>query len=225
MSVLAFLTACGGGDETTVPVASTSTFNLHAAYKNLNASSGSYKFNITGTYGANPISGSGAAVVGTVSTGTFEGRSALQKTITGIGSFTANKLTIPLAQSSISWMDTNYMLLGVSGGPEYIVVDGYASIPTAAKINNTGTFFTGKRYTTSAKTTLLGTQTVTYVVEADTSTTALLTLINVDKNNAGTTTSTSINQYRITTSNTITPLKATSVDNINGITLILTIVN
>ena len=221
-----FLAGCGGGGGgTSVPVASTSTFNLQAAYKSYYATSASYKFNITGTYGANPISGSGSAVVGTVSSGTFEGQSALQQTTTVTGSFIANNQTIPLAASSISWVDTNYMPRGTSGGSEYIVVDASASIPIAAKINDTGSVFTAKRYTTSAKTTLLGTRTVTYVVEADSGTTALVTLIDVDKNNAGTMTSTATSQYRITTANTFTKIKETLVDNVNGISLILTIVN
>ena len=223
---LVTLAGCGGGGGgTTLPVASTSTFNLQSAYKSYYATSASYKFNITGTYSANAISGSGSAVVGSVSSGTFEGQSALQQTTTVTGSFTANNQTIPLAASSISWVDTNYMPRGTSGGSEYIVVDGSASIPTAAKINDTGSVFTAKRYTTSAKTTLLGTRTVTYVVEADSGTTALVTLIDVDKNNAGTTTSTSTSQYRITTANTFTKIKETAVDNVNGISLTLTIVN
>ena len=226
LTTLVILGGCGGGGGgTSVPVASTSTFNLQAAYKSYYATSASYKFNITGTYGANSISGSGSAVVGTVSSGTFEGQSALQQTTTVTGSFIANNQTIPLAASSISWVDTNYMPRGTSGGSEYIVVDGSASIPTAAKINDTGSVFTAKRYTTSAKTTLLGTRTVTYVVEADSDTTALVTLINVDKNNAGTMTSTATSQYRITTANTFTKIKETLVDNVNGISLILTIVN
>jgi hypothetical protein len=225
-AVLSLLSACGGGGGgEAVPVASTSTFNLQAAYKSYYATSASYKFNITGTYGANPISGSGSAVVGTVSSGTFEGQSALQQTTTITGSFIANNQTIPLAASSISWLDTNYMPRGVSGGSEYIVVDSSGILPIAAKINDTGSFFTAKRYTTSAKTTLLGTRTVTYVVEADSGTTALVTLIYVDKNNAGTMTSTATSQYRITTANTFTKIKETLVDNVTGISLILTIVN
>jgi hypothetical protein len=225
-AVLALLSACGGGGGgASVPVASSSAFNLQEAYRSYYATSASYRFNITGTYGVNAISGSGSAVVGSVSSGTFEGQSALQQTTTVTGSFTANNQTIPLAASSISWVDASYMPRGTSGGSEYIVVDGLATIPTSAKINDTGAVFTAKRYTTSAKTTLLGTRTVTYVVEADSGTTALVTLIDVDKNNSGTTTSTSTSQYRVTTNNTFTKIKETAVDNVNGISLTLTIVN
>ena len=213
----------GGGSGATAPVASSQTFNLQAAYKSNYTASASYKFNITGTYVAYPVSGSGTAVIGAVTSGTFEGQPALQQTTSILGSFTANNQTIPLATSSISWVDTNYMPRGTSGGSEYIVVDGTATIPTAAKINDTGTIFTAKRYTTSAKTSLLGTRTVTYVMEADTGSTALVTLISVDKNNAGATTSTSTDQYRVTTANTFTKIKETGVDNTNGLSLTLTI--
>ena len=222
----ALLTACGGGggggSGTTAPVASSQTFNLQAAYKSYYAATASYKFNITGTYGAYPVSGSGTVVIGAVTSGTFEGQPALQQTMTEIGSFTANNQTIPLATSAISWLDTNYMPRGSSGGSEYIVVDGTATIPTAAKINDTGSIYTAKRYTTSAKTSLVGTRTVTYVVEADTGSTALVTLISVDKNNSGTVTATYTDQYRVTTANTFTKIKETAVDNTNGLSLTLT---
>lgn len=222
----AFLTACGGGGGggTTAPVASTHSFDLQSAYKSNYAASSSYRFSISGTYGAYPVSGSGTAVSGAVTSGTFEGQPALQQTTSILGSFTANNQTIPLATSSIGWVDTNYMPLGTSGGSEYIVVNGTASIPTAAKINDTGTIYTAKRYTTSAKTSILGTYAVTYVMEADTATTALVTLISVQKNNAGTTTSTSTEQYRVTTANTFTKIKETGLDNTNGLSLTLTII-
>jgi hypothetical protein len=228
LSVLVFaISACGGGggsSGTPAPVASTTAFNLQAAYKSNYTASRSYKFSITGTGGTSPVSGSGNAVVGNVTSGTFEGQPALQQTTSILGSFTVNNQTLPLATSSINWVDTNYMPRGQSGGSEYMVINGIASIPTAAKVNDTGSVYTAKRYTTSAKTSLVGTRTVTYVVEADTATTALVTLISIEKNNSGTTTTTSTDQYRITTGNTFTKIQETAVDNVNGLSLTLTII-
>jgi hypothetical protein len=225
---LSLLSACGGGGSsgggTPAPVASTSAFNLQAAYKSNYTASASYKISVTGTYGAYPVTGSATAVQGNVTSGTFEGKPALQQAVSILGTITVNNQTGPLATSSISWVDTNYMPLGTSGGSEYIVVNGTASIPTAAKVNDTGAVYTAKRYTTSAKTSLLGTRTVTYVVEADTATTALVTLISVDKNNSGTTTVTATEQYRVTTANTFTKIKETGVDNTNGLSLTLTVI-
>ena len=223
---LSLLSACGGGGGggTPAPVASTSAFNLQAAYKSNYTASRSYKFSIIGTGGTSPVSGSGNAIVGNVTSGTFEGQPALQQTTSILGSFTVNNQTSPLATSSINWVDTNYMPRGSSGGAEYMVINGTASIPTAAKVNDTGSIYTAKRYTSSAKTSLLGTRTVTYVVEADTATTALVTLISIEKNNSGTTTTTSTEQYRVTTTDTFTKIQETDVDNVNGLSLTLTVI-
>ena len=227
---LSLLSACGGGGDgggggggTPAPVASTSAFNLQAAYKSDNATSSSYRLSITGMQGTSPVSGNATAETGAVTSGTFEGQPALQQRTIIFGSITFNNQTVPISGSKISWMDTNYMPRGQSG-KEYIVVDGTATLPTAAKVNDTGAVFTAKRYTTSDKTTLLGTETMTYLMEADTATTALVTLITVVKNNAGNTIGTGTNQYRITTANVFTRIKETAVDNTNGSSLTYTVI-
>jgi hypothetical protein len=226
IAVLLLLSACGGGGDGggDAQVLSTGSFNLQAAYKSNFTATNSYKFNISGTYGSFPVSGSGSAIVGAVTSGVFEGQSALQHTTSILGSFLANGQTIPLATSAVYWVDTNYMPRG-SVATEYVVINGTATIPTAAKVNDTGSLYVANRYRNSTKTQLLGTTTVTYVVEADTATTALVTLISVDKNTNGTTTQTSTEQYRVTTANTITKIKETTVDNLNSLNLTLTVVN
>ena len=227
---LSLLSACGGGGDgggggTPAPVASTSVFNLQAAYKSDNATSSSNRLTITGMQGTSPVSGNATAETGAVTSGTFEGQPALQQRTIIFGSITFNNQTVPISWSKISWMDTNYMPRGQSqSGKEYTVVDGTATLPTAAKVNDTGAFFTAKSYTTSDKTTLLATKTVTYLMEADTATTALVTLITVVKNNAGNTIGTTTNQYRVTTANVFTRIKETAVDNTNGSSLTYTVI-
>jgi len=137
---------------------------------------------------------------------------ALQRTTTSTGSLVVNGQTEPLNTLGIHWVDSNYVPKGESGGSEYLVVTGTSTIPTAARINDTGIFYTANRYASSTKAVFLGTETVSYVVEADTASTALLSIISVEKNKSGTTTSTSRNQYRITPAGTFTRIKTTGVE-------------
>jgi hypothetical protein len=167
------------------------------------------------------ISGSGTATTGNTTSGTFEGQSALQRTTTVTGSFTANGTTFPLNGSTVDWVTTNYVPLG-SVGTAYEVVTGTPTLPTAVHVGDTGTVYTGNRYTTSAKTTLLGTVVTTYVVEADTAATVLVTFINTYKNTSNVTTRTTTSQLRVTTSNTYTRVKDTLLDITNSQNLTIT---
>jgi hypothetical protein len=66
---------------------------------------------------------------------------------------------------------------------------------------------------------LRGTETVTYVLEADTATTALLKIINIEKDNSNRTTSTSSVQYRITPAGAYTRVNETSVEGTINLTI------
>ena len=219
---VALMTACGGGGGgSSGPVASTSTFNVLAAYVSTFTSPSVNNFNISGSSGSTSVSGSGTATIGNVSSGTFEGQSALQRTTTVTGSFTVNGTSYPLNSSQVSWTDSNYVPLG-SVDNEYTVITGTPTLPTAVRVGDTGPVYTANRYTNSSKTTLLGTVTSTYVVEADTASTALVTLINTYKNTSNQTQKIGSAQFRITTANTFTRIKENLLDYTNNLTLTLT---
>lgn len=216
MCSITLLSACGGGGDSgtvtpTALVASASVFNLQSLVTSYITSTGSSAFTVTGTVSNVAVSGTGTVTNGAVSSGTFEGVSALQKTSTVIGTLSANGINVPIASSSVGWYDTNYVPIGVNGS-EYSVVNGTATLPVSARINDTGPFYTATRYTNSSKTSSLGTMTVTYVVEADTASSALLTLINTYKNRLGTTTQIATVQVRITPANGFTRIKETVTD-------------
>jgi hypothetical protein len=214
----ALLAACGGGGGSSVPVASTASFPLLTVLANaLQASSNTYS--ISGTVNGSAVTGSGTVTRGALSAGTFEGSSAQQRTTTSTGSFIVNGQNIPLNSSGVDWYSSNYYPLGSSSGEDYVVVTGSAVIPTTVKVNDTAIIYTANIYSNSSKTLLRGTATMSYVVEADTETTALLTLISTEKNSVNTVISTSTQQVRITPTGIFTRIKETYVEGSSALTL------
>lgn len=206
------LVACGGGgggsSSGSGVVASTLAFPLRQININQLENSSSAPFTVSGTYNGYSVTGSGNITDSRLMRdATFEGKSALKQTSTITGSITVNGQTAPLSSSDTTYVDPNYVLLGNSGN-YYIVYADY-SIPTSVYVNDTGTLVTGKKYASSINKTLLGTLTVTYVVEADTATTALVSIIFTDKDSYGTVTETQTNQYRITADGTSARVKFT----------------
>lgn len=213
VSALALMTACGGGGGggAAAPVASTDTFPLTTILAN-SLQSSSNTFTISGTSSGAAITGSGTVTRGSLSAGTFESLAAQQRTTTITGSFTVNGSSYALNSSATDWFDSNNVPVGESGGTDYVVVTGTPTIPATVRVNDTGTLYTANRYSNSTKSVLRGTETVTYVVEADTASTALLTLIVTEKDNSNTTTSTSSTQVRITPAGALTRIKETSLE-------------
>jgi len=218
--VLFSITACGGGGGgSSGPVASTSAFPLRQA--NINSFvAGTTNFTLSGTYSNAQASGSGTETDSALTSGTFEGISGFQQTTNTSLTIIAGGVSTPSTSVSTSWFDTNYNPIGVTGD-EYVVIDQpVGQLPVAAHVNDTGTWLTAKRYSDSTKATLNGTTTITYKLNADTATTALLSLIRVDKDNSGALISTETQVYRITPTGSQTLLTDTLVE--TGTSLVFT---
>ena len=208
-SAIATLAACGGGGGgSTAPGAiaapATTTFPVKAAVNNLYSNSSSRTFRMSGTSNGTTVTGNGTATRGTPVSSTFEGAFALRQTSTVTGTIVVGANSVPLSTVINSFTDTNYNPLGASDDGEYSVVTGTAVIPTTAVINDTGIVYTANTFTTSSKAVRTGTNTVSFVLQPDTSTTGLLKVISVRKNVAGTTTLTSTLTLRIDASGAIT---------------------
>jgi hypothetical protein len=214
VSLFALVSACGGGgggeSAVNTPVASTESFPLITILNNM-LQSGSSTFTVSGTSGGSVVTGSGNATRGSLSAGTFEAAAAQQRTTTITGSFTVNGSSFSLNGSTVSWVDSNNIPLGETGGADYVVVTGIPTIPTTVRVNDTGSLYVADRYTNSTKSVKRGTLTITYVVEADTATTALLTLIRTEKDNQSVTTTTNAGQFRITPAGSLTRVKETGL--------------
>lgn len=214
VTALVFLvSACGGGGGggggSNGPVTSTETFQVKAAYVNYLNKTGSFPFTLSGTSSGTNVTGSGTLTLSTPSNGTFESISVLQKNSAATFTIIANGVSANDGSASSTYVDSNYQPKG-SSGTEYAVVTSNIAIPVTGRVGDSGTWSIENRYTNSTKTSLLGTTTTSYVLEADTASTALLKIIDEEKNNAGTTTSTMIETYRITPAGAITAVSATA---------------
>ena len=202
----AFLAACGGGSEGTPavqqPAASTASFPLQSGYKALVANGLSKSFTVSGS-----CSGSGNRSSSPANTAaTFEGVAGFSATSTLTLSFT-NCTPASTALTSTGYFDSNYVPLGVNSvGVNYGVYLTPLVIPTSVLVGGTGVLGTQTLYTNSSKVTLNGRVDQSYVVEADTSTTAIVNLISKIYTAAGTLTATEQNRYRITSTGALTPI-------------------
>jgi len=213
-AVLSLLSACGGGGGgVSGPVASAESFSLTKMWANMLTTPSTNNVTIQGTLnsGVDPVTGTGTISFSNLSAGTFEGKPAQKQTQTNAVSLVNKGQTIPINDKIDSWVDSNYTPNGESGYEDYIVVTALGTLPSAARINDTGNLYTANRYASSTKAVLRGTRTASYVVEADTASTALVSLILEDKNTSNVTTSKSTLQLRITPTGAFTRIKETYV--------------
>ncbi len=197
---VALLAACGGGGGGGTPasVASTQTFDLRAAYVALFTTPSTDQFTINGTIEGVRVTGSGTATYGSVSSGTFEGVESLQRSQTISGTLSVNGQSIPLTLTTTDWTDSNYVPRG-STGENYEVVDSTTTIPTTARVNDTGVLFTATTYPDSRKQFRAGTVVASYVVDPETETTAIVKLIRTYRDTNSTITDISTASFRIGT--------------------------
>lgn len=190
---------------TKAPIASTTSFPLQSGFKALVASGYSKNFTVSGT-----CTGSGNKSSSPATTpATFEGVAGLSATATFTMSLT-NCTPASTAQSSTAYFTSNYVPLGFNNiGVNYAVYLTPPTIPTTVTVGATGAYGTQTLYTNSTKATGNGTAVQSYVIEADTSSTAIVNLIAKVYNASGTLTLTEQDRYRIDAAGTLTP---TSID-------------
>jgi hypothetical protein len=222
LTLILAISACGGGGggspTSTGPVASTETFQLRTAYVNYVTETRSLPFTVTGTTSGYSVTGSGTATQGSLTSATFESQAAQQKTTTVTGSITANGTNVQLSSSSTTYVDSNYNPLG-SNDTDYTVVNSGASIPATARVNDTGTWYSTIRYASSTKATQRGTGTVSYVLEPDTASTALLKIILVERDNSSNETYRSAVTFRMTPAGALTRISESAVEDSTSLTL------
>jgi hypothetical protein len=186
-------------------VPSSEVYQTRAAWVGTLTETGTRSFSVTGTINGVAVSGSGSATFGGLAGSSFEGRGALAKTTVLTGSILANGQAFPYGGTTISYVDSNYQPLGTVSD-EYWVVVGTPTIPQTARVNDTGILYTYNRYGSSAKTPLRGTVTVSYALQPDTASTALLRIVLTERASDGAVLSTTIQSFRMTPAGALTRL-------------------
>ncbi len=212
------LSACGGGGGgggggVAVPVASTSSFSMVTIFANQINNGYTKNFAVTGTEVIGGVTynvtGSGSMTVSPAVNTVFEGQAALQNTSTVNGNVTVNGVSAPIADTSQSYSSSSYVPLGQSNG-EYWVVQGIATIPSTVSVGDTAVIGTYSRYTDSSKAAVLGIAQVSYVVEPDTATTAIVNLTLQEYDGANVLELTDQTRWRIDTLGNVTWISETA---------------
>jgi hypothetical protein len=224
--MVAGLAACGGGGggSSNEPVVSTESFNLINAWNNYATQNPMRQFTVTGTIRTidgvavppREILGTGTFSETTFVTSPFElVKDALKKTTTRsvtvsvVGS--GESINIPFAES-YSYFQYNpnyYAPLGGEDSLGYRVALGSVNLPSSVKVGDKAKIYEENIYVSAFNSTPIGTQTIQYEIEADTSSTAKLNIIKTSKNMAGITTDVFTVTFRLSPNGDIQRLSET----------------
>jgi len=202
---IAFLSACGADNDDDSKT-STATFQLRLAWIVYQNETGARSFEISGSLDTVSVAGSGTATFGQFVAATFESKPALAKTSVFTGTLTGGGQSVPYDRTSTRFIDSNYLPLGLSSSNAYVVVSGTPSVPLTAKVNDKGTLAASTVYTDSSKSVATGTSTTSYAVQADTSTTAILKIVETVRATDDTIVSTDTATFRMTPAGDLTRL-------------------
>jgi hypothetical protein len=229
--LLVGLTGCGGGGSSTPaasgPVPSTSTFPFQQAFTGLVATGWNKTFSITQT-GTVACSGTGSRTVAPATTSTTFSITPTNTVpaLSAVQTITWNWTNCSPASNASTFTgyynSSNYLPLGVnSPGVNYGVNLTPPSYPATVTVGGTGITGTQNLYTNSTETTSNGHVDGSYVVTADTTSTAIITMIGKIYNAAGTLTATEQDAWRITTAGVLTPI-STTIQYTSGTNLVWT---
>lgn len=198
ISTLMTLAACGGGGgDSTTPNTATA-YPLRSGYQNLISQSEINNFSISGT-----CTGTATETRNAVVAATFEGTPGVSTTTTLTGSY-SNCTPASFAGTSLSYFDTNYKPLGSAiAGTDYAVYS-VSDLPISVKVGDTAQLGTADVYSTNTKQVKTGTRTLSYAVETDGNSTAIVNLITKAYNASNQLLFTQQSRYRINSSGQLT---------------------
>lgn len=198
ISTFMALTGCGGGGGGSTTPSTATTYPFRSGYQSLISQSEVNNFSISGTCTGTATETRSAAVAAT-----FEGVPGVSATTTLTGSY-SNCSPASFAGTSISYYDTNYKPLGSTiPGTDYAVY-AVSDLPISVKVGDTAQFGTADVYSTSTKQVKTGTRTLSYAVETDSGSTAIVNLIAKAYNTSNQLLYTQQSRYRINTSGQLT---------------------
>lgn len=215
LATTSLLVACGGGGSGGGTSASNLTFNVQTALRTLAIAGQNATFTVSGD-----CSGSSTYTVSPATTSTtFEAKPAFSSVAVLVINL-SNCTPSVTSSTTTNYYDSNYFPLGLSGD-RYLVYTGSLNIPTAAKVGDAGIAGNLLRYTNSSKAVQDGSGQLSYIIEADTETTAIITVITKAYTSSSALESTQLTKYRINSSNTLS-LLSLSIQYASGVNLVLT---
>lgn len=209
------LTGCGGGSGGSAPAApvgpvvSTLSFPVLQAYKAVIASGSTKSYVISGSCTGTANVTSAPATTPAV----FEANPAA---LSSVSTLTATLISTPgfvcaptLAFTSTNYYDSTYTPMGFNATGNYGVYLVAPTIPVSAVIGGaggTGVIGTDTLYTDITKAVPNGREDVSYVLEADTATTAIVNVIIKHYTAAGILSGTEQDRYRISATGALVPV-------------------
>ncbi len=188
------LAGCGGGgsSSTTLEPAPGTTFPLGAAVVQLYTTGYQKTASVSGTavYAGTsfPVSGSVSLALGPAgsTTTTFAGQTALSASSSVSGTIAVAGQSIDISSSAQEYLTTSYAPLGYTSSVAYCVAPTPGVYPAQVSVGQAGTVVTYACYTDSSMSVATGTQTLSYVVKAAGSATAVMvSLVDTFVNTAG----------------------------------------
>ena len=120
-------------------------------------------------------------------------------------------VTIPLAPSTETlYVSPTYNLLGYTASGAYTVAAVPVTIPLTALVGSSGTIGAFNTFTSSAKLGVPATNVISWALEADTATTALMKLTQTIRTSAGVLSATQVDTFRITPAGGVTRISQTA---------------
>lgn len=207
ISLLGGCSSGGGGSAAITPAdpaVSTLSFPLQSAYKTLVADGMTKNFTVSGA-----CSGTGIRTISPATTAAiFEGVAGFSA-VESLTMLFTDCTPASVTTTAASYYDSNYVPIGFNSiGINYGVYLTPPTIPTSVAVGGAEVVGTETLYTDSTKATGIGRIDVSYVVEADTATAAIVNLIGKNYNAAGTLIATEQDRYRIAATGALTPISA-----------------
>lgn len=213
------LSGCGGGGSSSSVPSNQATYDFAAALKTLVIAGQNISFSISNSNGCQ---GTGTYVVGPVSAGaSFEGSGALSSVSVISGQF-SNCTPASFSETATNFYSpVSYQPIGYRAPQSYVTYANSTMIPSSIKVGDVGLIGLTSRYSDSSKSILTGTQELSYTVEADSATSAMVTLHIKTYNTSKTLESTQLTKYKIDTANTMT-LVSMTVQMASGVNTVYT---
>jgi hypothetical protein len=175
---MAILAACGGGCGEANAMPTSSQYPLQTAMRRIANDSTSFSVSMSGTVPNGSVTATGTFTQSPLVPAVFETVSGLSKTETLSTIWTiAGTAQPPSTTVDRFFYDKQFNPLGHTTNGTYDVVTVAYPIPVTASIGDSGLIFQQTSFSSSAKTTLEGSKTMSYVIDGDASAGVKLRLI------------------------------------------------